>query len=190
MNKIIKNTLKAINFVIVAIVVLLAVLILGTKAIGWQMYTVLSGSMEPDYPTGSLILVKDAEPEELVAGDVITYKLSGGTIATHRIVEVLSEGGEISFRTKGDANEQADAALTQGSAVIGTPVFMIPKAGIIANYVQSPEGRPVVITVGAALILFVFATDFLIKDKKQTKQKDSENDNIKEKENSEDEDKK
>lgn len=190
MSKAIKIILKMINIIIVTAVVLLAVLVIGTKAMGLQMYTVLSGSMEPNYPTGSLIYVKDAEPEELVAGDVITYKLSADTIATHRIVAVLSDGGEISFRTKGDANDQEDASPVDGDDVIGTPVFMIPKAGYFANYIQSPEGRPAVIAVGVAMILFVIITDFLTKDKKQEKQKDSENDNMKEKENSEDEDEK
>ena len=93
---------------------LLAVLLIGVRLLGVQVYSVLSGSMEPKYPVGSLIYVKAVDPYELKSGDVITFMLNENTVATHRIVEVVpdeSDSGVVRFRTKGDANEAEDGSL-------------------------------------------------------------------------------
>lgn len=91
------NTVKkvwgVISTVIVVLAVLLAVLLVGTRLIGLQPFTVLSGSMEPTFKTGSLIYVRKVDPETLEAGDIITYVLDERlTVATHRIVEVIPDG--------------------------------------------------------------------------------------------------
>lgn len=173
MNKIIKNALRIINALIVTVIVVAALAALGTKLFGIKMYTVLSGSMEPEYPTGSLLFVKEIEPSELEADDVITFTLSGGTTATHRIIEVIGdEGGGLSFRTKGDANEIEDASPVKAESVIGVPAVTIPKAGFFASYISTPQGNKAVIMIGAALLLFVFVTDLLINDKKKEKDND------------------
>lgn len=170
MGKAIKIILKVINTIIVAICVIIAVLVIGMKVFEIQMFTVLSGSMEPEYPTGSLIFVREAEASELEVGDVITFKLGENTTATHRIVEVIDDtdgSDEIMFRTKGDANDIEDASPVAGTRIIGTPFFTVPEAGYIANYVQTPSGKKAVVAIGAALILFVFVTDFATSDKKK-----------------------
>lgn len=167
--KVIKCILKVINSIIITLSVVILLLVITIKVSGIQLYTVLSGSMEPNYPTGSLIAVKEIEVEELKEGDVITYKLSGTTIATHRIVEVLDEDNSLKFRTKGDANEDADASPVIAENVIGTPFVTIPKGGYIASYAQSPEGKKKIITVFAVLMAYVFLTDFTILDKKKNK---------------------
>jgi len=172
-KKAITITLKIINTLIVLIVVLAAVALVGVKFFGIQIYTVLSGSMEPEYPTGSLIYVKETDPQELKEGDVITFMLSESTTATHRIVEVIPgepSPGQISFRTKGDANEYEDAGLVDGRNVIGTPVLTIPKLGFTVNKIQTPPGSYGALTIGGALILFVFITDSLVSDKGEKKE--------------------
>lgn len=173
MVKEIKTALKIINTIIVALTVAVVLIVLGTKLLNIKMYTVLSGSMEPEYPTGSLIFVKPAVTSELEDGDVITYMLSETTIATHRIVSVENDGdGTLSFRTKGDANEIEDAKPVLEENVIGTPVFTIPELGFFMNKIQNPPGKYAAIAVGFALILFVFITDSLTKDnKKENKEK-------------------
>lgn len=169
MIKIIKSILKVLNSLIITFSVVILLLVIIIKVSGTQLYTVLSGSMEPNYPTGSLIAVKEIEPTELDEGDVITYRLSGSTIATHRIIEVLSEDSGLKFRTKGDANEDPDASPVPAENVIGTPFLTIPEGGYIANYAQSPEGKKKIITVFAVLMAYVFLTDFIILDKKKNK---------------------
>ena len=58
--------------VLVAIVVIFAVLLVGMRLVGVQVYSVISGSMEPEYPVGALIYVKEVGPAEVKVGDVIT----------------------------------------------------------------------------------------------------------------------
>ncbi len=174
MAKILKTTLKIINTIILTVTVLLAVLIVGMKLVGVQLYTVLSGSMEPEYPTGSLIAVKEIEPSELKVDDVITFKLNASTTATHRITEIISQEGSLKFRTKGDANEEEDGSPVSAENVIGTPFITVPDAGYTANKLQSPEGKKKIITVFAVLIAYVFITDYFISDKNNKKKETSE----------------
>lgn len=173
MVKILKTILKIINTIILSVTVLLAVCVIGMKLMGIQLFTVLSGSMEPAYPTGSLIAVKEIAPEELKVDDVITYRLGPSTVATHRIIEILDSEGDPEFRTKGDANEHPDGGTVLAENIIGTPILTIPEAGYTADKLQSAEGKKMIITVFAVLIAFVFVTDFFIGGKKPKKSDES-----------------
>ena len=70
MTRTFKKIWKCITSVLVALVVIVALLLVGARLIGLQVFTVLSGSMEPTYHVGSLIYVKDVDPFELESGDV------------------------------------------------------------------------------------------------------------------------
>lgn len=72
--------------------------------------TVVSGSMEPGIPTGSLVVGWSQEPSE---GDVVMGAREDGTFVTHRVIEVLNDGG---FRMQGDANESPDAQAYAGDS--------------------------------------------------------------------------
>lgn len=166
MNKTIKKIWNWATSVLVGVVVILALLLVGARLIGLQVFTVLSGSMEPTYHVGSLIYVKKVDPFTLESGDVITFMLDEDTVATHRIVEVVPDEADASvvrFRTKGDANNTEDGSLVHYKNVIGTPVFTIPKLGYLANYIQHPPGTYVAISAGAILLLLVFVPDLIRK---------------------------
>lgn len=162
MSKTIKQIWNAVTTVLVTVVVILALLLAGARFVGMQVFTVLSGSMEPVYHVGSLIYVKEVDPYELEAGDVITYMLSEDTVSTHRIVGVVPDEEDpavIRFRTKGDANDAEDGTLVHYKNVIGSPVFTIPMLGYVANYIQNPPGTYIAISGGAILMLLVFLPD-------------------------------
>lgn len=164
-----KTIWNVITGVIVAVVVLLAVAMVGVRLVGLQVFTVLSGSMEPTYHTGSLIYVKDVDYNELEVGNVITYMLSEDTVATHRVVEVVpdeSDSTVLRFRTKGDANDAADGGLVHYKNILGSPVFTIPYLGYMANYIQHPPGKYVAIFAGGILLLLAFLPDLLGKGDK------------------------
>ena len=178
MGKTLKKILNVISTILVAIVVVLALLLVGARFIGLNVYTVLSGSMEPTYHVGSLIYVKDVDTDELKAGDVITYMLDEDTIVTHRIVDVIPDETNpsiIRFQTKGDANDSVDGSLVHYKNVIGTPVFSIPKLGYLANYIQKPPGRYIAISAGAIILLLVFLPDLFSDDDKSEKKKKKQN---------------
>ena len=170
MNKTVKKIWNWLTTVLVVLVVILAILLVGARLVGLQVFTVLSGSMEPTYHVGSLIYVKKVDPFQLKSGDVITFMLDEDTVATHRVVEVVPDEEDVSvirFRTKGDANEAEDGSLVHYRNVIGTPVFTIPKLGYLANYIQNPPGTYVAISAGAILLLLVFIPDLFSDDKKE-----------------------
>jgi len=155
---------------LVAVVVILAIALVGVRLIGLDVYTVLSGSMEPTYETGSLIYVKDVDVQELAEGDPITYLIDEDTVVTHRIVEIVpdeEDASVIRYKTKGDANNAADGSLVHYKNVLGKPVFTIPKLGYFADYIQHPPGMYVAIAAGAVLILLVFVPD-LLDDEEET----------------------
>lgn len=165
-----KKAWNAFTTLLVVIVVILAILLVGVRLMGLQVFTVLSGSMEPNYHTGSLIYVREADPFELEEGDVITFLIDEDTVATHRIVEVVPDENDASvvrFRTKGDANDAEDGSLVHCRNVIGTPVFTIPYLGYVANYIQNPPGTYVAICAGAVLLILVFLPDLFSSDKEE-----------------------
>lgn len=166
-----KTTIKKIwNFIttaIVALVVILAVLLVGLRIFGVQVYSVISGSMEPEYPVGSLIYVKEVkDPLTIKAGDVITYVLSNETPSTHRVVRVDAENQF--FYTKGDANDAEDGAPVHFRNLIGKPIFKIPYLGYVAFYIQNPPGMYIAIAISAILLILVFLPDLFTKDEKKT----------------------
>lgn len=167
--KTIRKTWNIISTVLVSLVVLLALLLVGARVFGLQVFTVLSGSMEPTYHTGSLIYVKKVDPYTIQSGQVITFMLDEDTIATHRVVAVVpdeEDASVIRFRTKGDANASEDGGLVHYKNVIGTPVFTIPKLGYVASYIQHPPGMYVAIAAGAILLMLTFLPDIFAPEEK------------------------
>ena len=165
-----KKIWNVVTTLLVAAVVLLAIALVGVRLFGLQVYTVLSGSMEPAYHVGALLYDKKVDPAQLRPGDVITFMLDEETIVTHRIVEVVPDEEDpsvIRFRTKGDANAAEDGSLVHYKNVLGTPVFAIPKLGYFANFVQQPPGLYVAIAFGTVLVLLAFLPDLLGDDKKK-----------------------
>lgn len=167
----IKKIWNIFNTLVIILAVLLALLLVGVRLLGFEIYTVLSGSMEPSYKTGSLIYVqKNVDPAELQVGDPVTFRLPGGMPATHRIVEVLPDEEDptgICFRTKGDANEQADPALLSPADVLGRPLFSIPCLGYLVRYVQSPPGSYVAMVAAAFFLLLLILPDYIFGSRKE-----------------------
>ena len=84
---------------------------------------VVSGSMEPEIHTGSLVFI-DMKKTEAEVGDIIAFE-KGSIFVTHRIEKITEEG----YITKGDANKTADMGVVTDDAVIGTALFSIPYVG-------------------------------------------------------------
>lgn len=159
-----KRIWNILTTLLVIIVVMLAIALVGVRLVGLQPFTVLSGSMEPTYHTGSLIYVKSVDCHELKVGDPITFLLDEKTVATHRIVEIVpdEENPEVlRFKTKGDANENEDGGLVHDKNVLGRPVFTIPQMGYIANFIQNPPGTYYTVMIGGLLLLLMFLPELI-----------------------------
>lgn len=171
-----KATLRTISTVLVIVIVILAFLIAGIRIFGFQIYGVTSDSMAPEYPKGALVYVQKTDVQDLRVRDVITYQLDKKNISTHRINEIVRDElnpNVLKFRTKGDANDEADAKLVTEADIIGKVAFSIPHLGNIASYIQQPPGLYVAIVIGIVLVALVVMTDRISADdaKQQTTKK-------------------
>ena len=157
---------------VVILAVIVAVLLMGLRLFGYQVFNVVSGSMEPTYSVGDLIYVKEVDPELIQVGDPITFVLNEDlVVATHRVIEI--DGENRRFYTKGDANDTADAAPVHYNNVIGVPKLRIPLLGYVSNYIQHPPGSYIAVAIGALLIAAVFLPDLLKKENKAPKEEEA-----------------
>ena len=153
--------------VIVALVVLCAVFLMGSRIMGYRVYTVITGSMEPELSVGDLLYVKPVDPSTVKVGDDITFVLNEDlVVATHRVVQIDAEKSY--FYTKGLANETVDAPV-HFKNLLGVVQFSIPKLGYVSDFIQNPPGMYITIAAGAVLIILVFLPDFLPKKREEEK---------------------
>lgn len=157
MRRIVSFYGKIVSFITILVLVFAGIFMIP-RLWGWKPFVVLSGSMEPAIPTGS-VLFTDTYRHDAGIGEIITYKLDGisgesDTLVTHRVVRVIEkseeqESMETLFITKGDSNEQEDLVPAAASQVIGTYLFHIPKVG----WIISKLDRKLLITAAFWLLL-------------------------------------
>ena len=132
---VVKKFFKILSWICVAaIVVFIAVAapLIG----GCHPMIVLSGSMEPTYPVGSVVYYKACTFEELKAGDPITFK-AGESLVTHRITKVNELSRTVN--TKGDANPSEDPEPVEASRIVGrTLKINIPYLGYLVTFCRKP----------------------------------------------------
>ncbi len=155
-----------LSTILLIVLFALAVLLIGPTLMGMKSMAVLSGSMEPNIPVGSIVYVEDVEPSTLQTGDVITYSISGSTMVTHRVVEVDVENQSII--TKGDANEVEDGAPVAFSQVVGKMKMHVPLLGYISIYIRTPLGIAAACGVLIVVVLLTFLPE-VFKKEEETK---------------------
>ena len=149
---------RVASTVLVALMVVLAVALVGVRLVGFEVFSVLSGSMEPTYHTGSLIWVDKCEPADVEVGDPITFVLNEDLdVATHRVIEIDAENSH--FYTQGDANDAPDGSPVHFENLIGVPVFTVPYLGYAVSYIQSPPGCYVALIVAVAVLALLLIPD-------------------------------
>lgn len=122
--------------------------------LGAQTYTVLTGSMEPGMPAGTMIAVRPASIDDVLVGDVVTYQIRSGdpAVVTHRVVGTTSStGGGRLLLTRGDAND-ADDPPVQSEQLRGTVVLAVPYLGYPAVLLGGDQRGAIVAAVGVVVI--------------------------------------
>lgn len=122
---------------------------------GAQAYTVLTSSMEPTYPPGTLIVVREVGPDELSIGKAITYQVESNKpdVITHRIVGVEFSGrGERTFITQGDHNPEPDDKPIRPAQVRGEVWYAVPYLGYANSWLNGKQ-RSILITIAVAGLL-------------------------------------
>lgn len=107
---------------------------------GHEVYSVVSGSMEPAIPVGSVLFVEPAAPETVEEGDVIAFR-SGGSVVSHRVVRNRVVEGE--FITKGDANREEDMNPVKYTELVGGGYQALPCDGACAVPLYQQCGKGV-----------------------------------------------
>lgn len=144
--------LLALALLVTAAIVVVVVL---PRASSGAAMTVLTGSMTPKIPVGSLVLVRPTDPRTLEVGDVATYQVEEGkeVFITHRILKVHDGPNGLSFTFKGDANPGPDLDRVPSGAVRGEVWFHVPHLGAIRDTLHGKGG----ITLVAIILLGGYA---------------------------------
>lgn len=157
LSRIVTSILMVLLLFVSAMVVITKVSGGEPKVFGYQLKTVLSGSMEPAIKTGSIIAVKPVSGDErnhFKKGDVVTYMAEENKLVTHRVTEVKETKKDILYTTKGDNNNAVDTSLVLANNVVAAySGFTIPYIGYISNFAQSNEGSALLLILPGLLLL-------------------------------------
>lgn len=121
------------------------------RMFGYHIYSVISGSMEPEIPVGSVIYVEEAVPEEVQEGDVIAF-WSNDSVVAHRVVK--NKVVEGAFVTKGDANAEEDMNDIDYEALVGRVAAHYPMLGELMILYTSSVGKAYVVCFAACGAMF------------------------------------
>lgn len=161
--KITGNVLTVAVAILVVIMTVLTVFSMvfnrdGTASVfGVQAYVVQSDSMTPEFAAGDVIFSEEVNPEELVAGDIITFisrdSASYGQTITHCIRKVTTHNGELAFITYGIATGVDDGTPAAASDVLGRYTFRIAGLGSFFEFLKSVPGYIVCILLPFLVII-------------------------------------
>lgn len=136
----------AIALILVSVFVLLSVVLTPAgqvpRVMGFSVFRVLTGSMEPEIPEGSLLLVRQVDADTIQVGDVISFfspdPTLEGAVNTHRVVDIRTGNGGRTFYTKGDANVLEDAYPVREDMVVGKAVHVFTGLGKVVAVLSNP----------------------------------------------------
>ncbi|WP_370294502.1 signal peptidase I SipW [Rossellomorea marisflavi] len=159
LKKILSNSITGILFIVFMGMMFIVISSMASggepQLFGKQLKTVLSGSMEPEFQTGSIIAVEPVkDAESLKKGDIISFVIPDGTMVTHRIAEVMKNGDHTMFQTKGDNNKEPDTepVLAQNVVAIYTG-FTIPYIGYFVDFSKSNKGTALLMIIPGIFLL-------------------------------------
>jgi signal peptidase I len=136
---------------------LILVLVVVPRVSGATPYTILTGSMVPQMPPGTIVVDRPEPFSSIRVGDVLTYQIASGqpTVVTHRVVGINVEAdGSRTLTMKGDANPTPDVRHIISKQVRGIVWYSIPDVGYIGA-VGSADARSVAARIiGAGLIVY------------------------------------
>ena len=142
---------------VIAVAAVLTVTVAVPRFAGATPYTVLTSSMEPGMPAGSLVVVRPVDPDQLGVGSVVTYQLESGeaAVVTHRVVAIENAiNGEQAFITQGDANDAADPEPVRFVQIKGEHWYALPHLGHVNKLLSGSQRQLAVYVVGALLLAY------------------------------------
>lgn len=148
MKKTILKIINAISVVIICVALYAMIKVVFTPGgtapefLGYSVFRISSGSMEPTIKVDSLVVVKQIEPQDVQVDDVITFysddPVLQGFPNTHRVKEIIDEDGHLYYVTQGDANPIVDAYKADSSKLIGVVIYQSPLFGKAMRLLSNP----------------------------------------------------
>lgn len=169
--KVIGNIIYTLLFIIVILMLVVVILQrVSDNSIsfgGYRLFTVATGSMEPEYQVGDVLISQEIDPNEIQVGDNIVYRGNTGSfkdkIVTHQVVSIREENGEKKITTKGIANVEEDPEI-DGSQVYGKVIYKVKTLSFIGQIIKNIYVFYFIIFVPIAIIIFRQVRIILKKD--------------------------
>lgn len=156
------------------VVAVLGLAVVVPKVAGGSAYTILTGSMRPGMPPGTLVVDRPTPADQIRTGDVITYQLHSGepAVVTHRVKAVgVTLNGKYSFIVQGDANNAPDPEPVMPVQIRGVRWYSIPYVAYPSLLVNGHVREVVVMGAVAVLIGYSLASfGGAIRDRRRRKQ--------------------
>ena len=126
------------------------------RLFGMPVLVVLSGSMEPALGTGDVVIESRISPLDAKVGDIVTFRNPErpDRLITHRVRSVRARPGDVSFTTKGDANNTVETWQIPREGGIGRVEYRIPRLGYVVAWISGPAARLFLVIVPALLLGF------------------------------------
>ena len=169
--KVIGNIIYILLFIIVILMLVVVILQrVSDNSIsfgGYRLFTVATGSMEPEYQVGDVLISQEIDTNEIQVGDNIVYRGNTGSfkdkIVTHQVVSIREENGEKKITTKGIANVEEDPEI-DGSQVYGKVIYKVKTLSFIGQIIKNIYVFYFIIFVPIAIIIFRQVRIILKKD--------------------------
>lgn len=151
----------------------------GNSIFGYTFLQVLSDSMSPEFERGDVIVAQSYNGETLSVGDVVVFVAPSGAnqgkTVTHRIVEVMNDGENVKYRTKGDAAQFADSWELSAQDIKAVYIKVMPFITQASEFAGSSAGKGVMIALPLVFLVAVFAVDSFAASKLRESAKKAEN---------------
>lgn len=163
-NKVLKTIGNILYFLLFVLVILLLIVVILQRAsdnsisiAGVRMFTVATGSMEPVYEVGDVLIAKEVSPEDIKIDDDIVYRGNKGSfdgkIVTHRVIDIQKDGENYKITTKGVANTEKDPEITQ-EQVYGKIVYKVKTLSFLGKLISNIYIFYFIIFIPIAIIIY------------------------------------
>ena len=171
MIKIWRKIIDSIFWIAAVLLLILLFLLGGVRLFGYTPYVITSGSMIPVYPVGSVVYVNGVNPEELEAGDDISFYMTEDVVATHRIGGVDKAGKCVTTygvnNLDSEGNQINDAKAVDFDYIIGRVEYSIPIVGYVYMLIRTTSGKAGVIIIVLSLFAVSRILQYLEKEKRR-----------------------
>lgn len=181
-KKIFKIIKGIINTIIVAVVLSFVLIVCLQRFsnnrisfFNYRIFTVVTGSMEPKYKIGDILIAKETKPSKIKIGDSISYLAQKGEIrnnvVTHEVVNITkSESGEYLFHSKGLVNLVEDPVVHE-SQLYGVVVYKTKLLSFVRRIISTDIGMLLLIIIP---ILYIIISEMIVtliekEEKRRTK---------------------